>query len=76
MSDAALKFTKMILQHFGSDEHLELDGCDFETLALEAGIIRWETYDREKHGEHYDVEDGDQVWVSNLQSEAAESNKT
>lgn len=75
MIDAALKFTKMVLQHFGSDEHLELDGCDFETLAEKAGVIRWEDYDPEKHGET-DAELGDRVWVSNLQREAAESNKT
>jgi hypothetical protein len=75
-SKSALKFAKMVLQHFGSDERLEMDGGEFQDMAEKAGVIRWETYDPEKHGEHYDVEDGDQVWVSNLESEAAESNKT
>lgn len=59
-------FVLAILEHFGNDECMELDYCDFQDLATKFGIIRWEKYDPEKHGEDRDMDPGDPIWQPNV----------
>ncbi len=57
-------FVRELIQHFSDDVNMELDYCDFTELAEKHGLIRWEDYDPEKHGD-MDAEEGDRVWVPN-----------
>lgn len=56
-------FVLAILEHFGPEQNTELDGFDFQDLATKFGIVRWEKYDPERHGEGHDMEPGDDIWL-------------
>lgn len=53
------------VKHFGPDDFMQLDYCDFTDLALNCGLIHFEAYDPEKHGEVDAVPGEDEVWVVN-----------
>lgn len=57
------KFADMVVEHFGREEADELDLSEFLDMAEECGLIQWEIYKPEKHGDDLDVEPGDKIWV-------------
>jgi hypothetical protein len=61
-------FWRDMVQVFGFDGSMNLDGGDFEELAEKHGLIKWVTYNpedfTEAEREHIEVEPGDQMWVS------------
>ncbi len=59
-------FVLAILEHFGPEQGMELDCCDFQELATLHKVIRWEKYDPERHGEGHDMEPGDEIWLPNV----------
>jgi hypothetical protein len=58
------KFFMRLVDHFGGDQHLQMEACDFEDWANQDGLIRFEKYDPEKHGADVDAVPGeDLVWA-------------
>ncbi len=62
-NDPLRPFVLAILEHFGPEQGMELDCCDFQDLATQFGIIKWEKYDPERHGEGHDMDPGDDIWL-------------
>ena len=67
-NDQLRPFVLAILKNFGSDENMDLDYCKFQDLATQFKVIRWEKYDPKKHGEQYDIEEDDEVWLPDIVS--------
>ena len=68
-AEKTLLFTRGVIEHFGDGWPLEMDLDDFLSLAQETGVIRWETYNPEIHGE-IDVDPGEEIWLSNIRKSA------
>lgn len=56
-------FFEDLVQHFGPNERLEMDGFEFTEYAEKRGLIKWEPYDPETHG-LIEAEPGDQIWTT------------
>ena len=67
-NDQLRPFVLAILKNFGPDENTDLDYCKFQDLATQFKVIRWEKYDPRKHGEQYDIEDDEEVWLPDIAS--------
>lgn len=65
-----INFWQDLVKWFGDDERSSLDDCDFLELGEKHGLIRNEEYDRDRHDEIMDAEEGDHIWRNNFDIDA------
>lgn len=46
---ALAKLWNKLVEHFVTNEHIDIDSLDFFEMAVDVGLLRWETYDPDKH---------------------------